>query len=61
MNTNEVKALLLMHKVSGRVMAESDWVEVTSGCGFQFDKDDFYVVQWNPMTGEWEEEGEEGD
>lgn len=51
----DMKELLLMHPRTDRVMTESEWIEYCLIRGDLFDKDDFYVVQWNPMTGEWEE------
>lgn len=54
MDTNEVKALLLMHPRTGRVMTESEWAGYCAESNTVFDKDNYVVVEWNPMTGEYE-------
>lgn len=54
-----MKDLLLMNEYTDRVMTESEWIEYCAESNTVFDKDNFIVVEWNPMTGEWEEEGRE--
>lgn len=55
-----MKDLLLMNEYSDKVMTESEWVEYCVESSTVFDKDNYVVVEWNPMTGEYEPvEGDE--